>query len=246
MNIKLGLIGYPLSHSFSKGYFTEKFKKENISHHQYDIYPIEKIEYVENLFQHEQLSGLNVTIPYKETVIPFLDKLDETAKEIGAVNTIKIENGEKIGFNTDCYGFEMSFKPLLKPHHHKALVLGTGGASKAVVYVLKKLGIEFQYVSRTPSSGQWSYKDISIQTLQEYTIIINTTPLGMYPNIETLPPLPYYGIHAGHYLYDLVYNPATTAFLNEGILKGATVKNGLDMLYFQAEKAWDIWDTVKK
>ncbi|MCO5233247.1 MAG: shikimate dehydrogenase [Chitinophagales bacterium] len=245
MTIKLGLIGYPLSHSFSKGYFTEKFKREHILNHEYDIYPLEKIEDVQNLFQDEQLIGLNVTIPYKEAVIPFLDTLDETAREIGAVNTIKISNNKKTGYNTDCYGFEMSFKPLLQTHHRKALVFGTGGASKAVVYVLKKLGIPFQYVSRTPIEGQWSYHDISIRTLQEYTILINTTPLGMYPQINTLPPIPYHGIHAGHYLYDLVYNPEVTLFLKEGINKGATIKNGLDMLYYQAEKAWNIWDSIK-
>lgn len=242
MTTKLGLIGYPLSHSFSKGYFTEKFRKENIPNHVYETYPIERIELVEDLMNNENLSGLNVTIPYKEVVIPFLDELDDTAKEIGAVNTIKIRNGKKIGYNTDCHGFEMSFSPLLQAHHTKALVLGTGGASKAVVYALKKLGISYQYVSRNGGDDKWSYEQISPEILQEYTVIINTSPLGMYPNVNTLPPLPYEAITDKHYLYDLVYNPEVTAFLQKGLDKNATTKNGIDMLYLQAEKAWTIWN----
>ena len=194
MTVKLGLIGYPLSHSFSKGYFTEKFTKENIPNHVYGTYPIEKIELVKDLFQTEHLAGLNVTIPYKEVVIPFLDELDVTAREIGAVNTIKISNGKKIGYNTDCYGFQKSFEPLLKPHHKKALVLGTGGASKAVVYALKKLGIEYQYVSRTANKDRWSYEQITPEILKNFTVIINTSPVGMYPNVEQSPDLPYEAI----------------------------------------------------
>jgi shikimate dehydrogenase len=232
-----------LSHSFSKGYFTKKFIKENISNHVYDTYPIEKIELVEELFQNENLLGLNVTIPYKEVVIPFLDELDDTAKEIGAVNTIKIIDGKKIGYNTDWYGFQKSFETLLKPHNNKALVLGTGGASKAVVYALKQLGIEYQYVSRTASAKNWSYDQITPVVLEEFTVIINTSPVGMYPNTESLPPLPYEAITEGHYLYDLVYNPDVTAFLQKGLDQGAQIKNGIDMLYLQAEKAWDIWNT---
>ncbi|HUH72944.1 MAG TPA: shikimate dehydrogenase [Chitinophagales bacterium] len=243
MTVKLGLIGYPLSHSFSKGYFTEKFTKENIPNHVYDTYPIEKIELVKDLFQTEHLAGLNVTIPYKEVVIPFLDELDVTAREIGAVNTIKISNGKKIGYNTDCYGFQKSFEPLLKPHHKKALVLGTGGASKAVVYALKKLGIEYQYVSRTANKDRWSYEQITPEILKNFTVIINTSPVGMYPNVEQSPDLPYEAITEQHYLYDLVYNPEVTAFLQKGLDKGAQIKNGLDMLHLQAEKAWEIWNT---
>lgn len=246
MNVKLGLIGYPLSHSFSKGYFTEKFKKENIPAHQYETYPIERIELVEDLMNNEGLSGLNVTIPYKEVVIPFLDGLDDTAKEIGAVNTIKIRDGKKIGYNTDCHGFQKSFQPLLKDHHKKALVLGTGGASKAVVYALKQLGIEYKYVSRTATDQNLSYDQVTPELLKDYTVIINTSPVGMYPHVEAYPPLPYEGLSELHYLYDLVYNPEVTAFLQKGLERGATIKNGLDMLYLQAEKAWEIWDTYHK
>lgn len=242
--IKLGLIGYPLSHSFSKGYFTQKFQKENIPNHVYDTYPIEKIELVEQLFNTENLVGLNVTIPYKESVINFLDQLDDTAQQIGAVNTIKIRDGIKTGYNTDCYGFEKSFEPLLKKQHEKALVLGTGGASKAVIYVLNKLGIPYQYVSRTASENHLSYEDIQADMMNEYKIIINTTPLGMHPNVGSLPDLPYEAITSEHYLYDLVYNPEVTAFLQKGIDKNATIKNGLDMLHLQAEGAWKIWDTL--
>lgn len=244
MTIKLGLIGFPLSHSFSKGYFTEKFTKENIPNHVYDTYSIKTIDLVEGLLENNQLSGLNVTIPYKEAVLPYLDELDETASEIGAVNTIKISQGKTKGYNTDCYGFEMSFKPLLKDHHKRALVLGTGGASKAVIYVLKKLGISYQYVSRNIGEHQLSYEQVTAQTLKKYSIIINTTPLGMYPNVDSLPPLPYSALTSEHYLYDLVYNPEVTAFLQKGVEKNATIKNGLDMLHLQAEKAWEIWDTI--
>lgn len=244
MKTKLGLIGYPLSHSFSKGYFTQKFQKENILHHEYETYPIEKIEMVEGLMNHGGLSGLNVTIPYKEVVIPFLDELDATAQEIGAVNTIKISNGKKIGYNTDCHGFQKSFEPQLQAHHKKALVLGTGGASKAVIYALKQLGIQYQYVSRTASNENISYDQVTPELLKEYTVIINTSPVGMYPNIDTFPPLPYEALTKEHYLYDLVYNPEVTSFLQKGLDQGATIKNGLDMLYLQAEKAWEIWDTL--
>lgn len=243
MTVKLGLIGYPLSHSFSKGYFSEKFKKENIPHHQYETYPIEKIELVENLMNNEGLSGLNVTIPYKEVVIPFLNELDDTAQEIGAVNTIKIRNGKKVGYNTDCYGFQKSFEKHLQPHHKKALVLGTGGASKAVIYALKQLGIDYKYVSRTATEQNLSYEQVTPELLKEYTVIINTSPVGMYPNVDTFPPLPYDALTKDHYLYDLVYNPEVTTFLQYGLNAGATIKNGLDMLYLQAEKAWEIWDT---
>ncbi|MCO5249256.1 MAG: shikimate dehydrogenase [Chitinophagales bacterium] len=242
--VKLGLIGYPLGHSFSKGYFAEKFQKEQIEHHRYDTYPIEKIELVKDLLKTENLYGLNVTIPYKEVVIPFLDGLDKTAQEIGAVNTIKIREGKTIGYNTDCYGFEMSFKPLLKNYHKKALVLGTGGASKAVAYTLQNLEIEYRYVSRKPAKNVWTYIDITEDILQEYNIIINTTPLGMHPGIDSKPDLPYHALNEKNYLFDLVYNPAVTAFLQKGLNVDATVKNGLEMLHFQAEKAWEIWNTL--
>lgn len=239
-----GLIGYPLSHSFSKGYFSEKFSKEKITDSNYEIYPIETIQHFEALCQsHPDFIGLNVTIPYKEQVIPFLDALDEEAKSIGAVNTIKFENGKKIGYNSDCYGFERSIKPFLQTHHKEALILGTGGASKAVEYVLKKLGIQFQYVSRAKSERAISYNDLNEEIIQKSTIIINTSPVGMYPNVTAAPPIPYEFIGEKHLLYDLVYNPEETLFLKNGKTKGAQVKNGLEMLYLQAERSWEIWNS---
>ena len=241
---QFGLIGYPLSHSFSKGYFSEKFQKESIFDCQYDIFPLEKIEdFVELCAQHKNIVGLNVTIPYKEKIIPFLDELDDEAKAIGAVNTIKFTNGKMIGYNTDCFGFEMSLKPLLKAHHNSALILGTGGASKAVEYVLKKLGISFQYVSRTKSSTSISYNDVNSFIIQHSTLIINSTPIGMYPNVDIAPNIPYDAITNQHLLYDLIYNPEETQFLTEGKIRGAQTKNGLEMLYLQAERSWEIWNS---
>ena len=239
-----GLIGYPLSHSFSKGYFAEKFAKENIVDCKYDVFPLEKIEdFVELCNDKKNLIGLNVTIPYKEKIIPFLDELDETAANIGAVNTIKFSNGKKIGYNSDAYGFEMSLKPLLKSHHTQALILGTGGASKAVEYVLKKLGIAFQYVSRTKNDKAISYEELNESIIQHSKLIINTTPIGMYPNIDTAPDIPYNVLTEKHLLYDLVYNPEETLFLKKGKEKGAQTKNGLEMLYLQAERSWEIWNS---
>ncbi len=242
---QFGLIGYPLSHSFSKGYFAEKFQKENIVDCQYDVYPLEKIEdFLELYNNHNNLVGLNVTIPYKQAVIPFLDELNEEAKAIGAVNTIKFIDGKKIGYNSDCYGFEISLLPLLKPHHKSALILGTGGASKAVEFVLKKLGIAFQYVSRIKTENNLSYKEINQEIINRSLFIVNCSPLGMYPNINEAPNIPYQFITDKHLLYDLVYNPEETLFLKEGKLRGAQTKNGLEMLYQQAEKSWQIWNTT--
>ena len=239
-----GLIGYPLSHSFSKGYFAEKFAKENIVDCKYDVFPLEKIEdFVELCNDKKNLIGLNVTIPYKEKIIPFLDELDETAANIGAVNTIKFSNGKEIGYNSDAYGFEMSLKPLLKQHHTKALILGTGGASKAVEYVLRKLGISFQYVSRNKNEKAISYEELNEAIIQHSKLIINTTPIGMYPNIDTAPDIPYNVLTEKHLLYDLVYNPEETLFLKKGKEKGAQTKNGLEMLYLQAERSWEIWNS---
>ena len=230
---QFGLIGYPLSHSFSKGYFTEKFLKEGIDDCHYDIFPLESIEdFVDLCEQHKNLAGLNVTIPYKEKIIPFLDELNNEAAAIGAVNTIKFINGKKIGYNSDCYGFEMSLKPLLKPYHTNALILGTGGASKAVEYVLKKLGISFQYVSRNKSANTINYDELDELIIHHSKLIINSTPLGMYPNIENSPDISYDFI---------IYNPEETQFLKEGKQRGAQTKNGLEMLYLQAEKSWEIW-----
>ena len=238
----LGLIGYPLSHSFSKKYFTEKFKKEGVNDFQYELFPLEKIDLLTDLLEkHPNIKGLNVTIPYKELVLPFLKELSPAAEQIGAVNTINIKNGELYGFNTDVYGFEKSLAPLLKSNHQKALILGTGGAAKAVQYVLEKLNIDFKYVSRTPQSNQLTYSNIDKNTLTEYHLIINTTPLGMSPKIDSCPAIAYEHLTDQHLLYDLVYNPPETLFLKKGKDQGATIKNGLEMLVLQAEKSWEIY-----
>jgi len=241
----LGLIGYPLSHSFSKKYFTEKFEKENIKGWQYELFPLKSIEDLPDLLKNNpSMVGLNVTIPYKEAVIPYLNEVDESAA-FGAVNTIKIKGGKLIGFNTDIYGFEESLKPMLQAHHTAALILGTGGAAKAIANVLSRLGIEFKYVSRTPSDGQFSYQDIDENTIKKHTLIVNTTPLGMHPKIDSCPNLPYQSLTSKHILYDLVYNPNVTTFLKYGKKQDTHIKNGLEMLYLQAEKAWAIWNLTK-
>jgi shikimate dehydrogenase len=240
---KYGLIGYPLSHSFSKKYFTEKFERESIQDHEYDLFPIDKITQLPLLLQAEiDLKGLNVTIPYKEQVIPFLDELTEVVKEIQACNCIRILNGKLIGYNTDVIGFEKTLERKLSNHHQRALVLGTGGAAKAVHYVLSKKGIEYLEVSRTKVDGSITYQEIGEQVISSHTLIINTTPLGMYPNIEDAPNLPYHLLSDQHYLYDLVYNPVKTKFLLEGESRGAVIENGADMLVIQAEASWDIWN----
>jgi Shikimate 5-dehydrogenase len=240
---RYGLIGYPLSHSFSQRYFTDKFLKEQVSGCVYENYAIPSIdEFPALIQQHPDLCGLNVTIPYKEKVIPFLTHQSQVVRTIGACNCIKIQNGELTGYNTDVTGFELSFAPHLQPHHKKALVLGTGGAAKAVHYVLNKLGIEFLEVSRTPSTPrQIAYHQVNVA---EYLIIINTSPVGMYPKVHECPPLPYHLLTPKHYLYDLVYNPAKTLFLQKGEERGATIENGKDMLVIQAEESWRIWNDV--
>lgn len=256
-----GLIGYPLSHSFSQKYFTEKFKKENITDCEFRNFPLESINnFPALLAQHPNLQGISITIPHKQNVIKFLKNVDETAKEIGAVNCIRVSDLK--GFNTDIIGFEQSIKPLLKKHHTHALVLGTGGASKAVTYILDKLKIKFRYVSRNKHRSSpnvshkfffdknkdllqkcISYSDINSHCLQKYNLIINTTPVGMYPNINECPDIPYEFINDKHLLYDLIYNPDETLFLKKGKEKGAQTKNGLEMLHIQAEKAWQIWNS---
>lgn len=241
---QLGLIGYPLSHSFSKKYFSDKFQQENIAEDwNYELYPLETIEKLEILLKNTpNLVGLNVTIPYKEQVLPFLDSIDESAKAIGAVNAIVLQDGKLKGYNTDVYGFENSIKPLLLPHHQRALILGTGGASKAVKYGLDRLNIESTYVSRTPAAGQLSYTDLTPDVFKKYQVIVNTSPLGMYPNESICPDIPYAEIANNSLLYDLVYNPSETLFLMQGKARGAILKNGLEMLHLQAEKAWAIWN----
>lgn len=243
-----GLIGYPLSHSFSKKYFAEKFEKEGITDCFYDAFPIPNVQDFLKLFKEKSnLVGLNVTIPYKEQVISFLNELDESAAAVGAVNTIKNQNGKLIGFNTDVYGFEQSILPIIYKKYAetkglKALVLGTGGASKAVVYILKKHSIEPVLVSRTPSENQFTYADLSQEIIEHHQIIVNTTPLGTAPNIKDCPNIPYQYLSNKHLLYDLVYNPEVTTFLQKGLAQKATIKNGFEMLEFQAEKAWEIWN----
>lgn len=237
-----GLIGFPLTHSFSVNYFTDKFQRENISAARYYNYPIQNIGDVLQVFERENLCGINVTIPYKETIIPFLDELDSSASGVGAVNTVVLRDRKKIGYNTDVYGFENSLRPLLREHHNKALILGTGGSSKAVAYVLKKLGIKFQFVSRTQKENTISYRDLKPQTILEYKLIINTTPVGMFPETQDAPDIPYSFITSQHLLFDLIYNPSETEFLKRGKQQGAQIKNGLEMLHLQAEKSWTIWN----
>ena len=242
MNL-FGLTGYPLGHSFSKEYFNNKFETEGREDCYFDLFPLERIDMLPGLLQSQpSLKGLAVTIPYKESVMPYLQNISDEAKAIGAVNCIEFLPSGLKGHNTDIIGFAQSFTPLLQPNHSKALVLGTGGASKAVQYVLKTSGIPFLLVSRTPDQGNISYTDISQALLNEYHIIINSTPLGMSPNEGAAPLLPYHFIGSNHYLYDLVYKPAETKFLQEGKSRGAVIKNGYEMLLLQAEENWKIWN----
>jgi shikimate dehydrogenase len=249
---KYGLIGYPLSHSFSKKFYTEKFINEGIQDVEYDLFPIPSIQDFSVLLdQQPKLQGVNVTIPYKIEVMRFLDEIRPEAASIGAVNCIKIrrEGDSKpklIGYNTDVFGFTQSLQPLLQPGQTSALVLGNGGAAKAVCYGLNQLGIEWKLVSRTPNphdSHQLSYEELNQEVLNEHLIIINTTPLGTFPEIAERPPIPYEFVHAKHLLYDLIYNPSETAFLQEGQKRGARIKNGYEMLVLQAEKNWEIWQS---
>lgn len=242
-----GLIGYPLGHSFSKKYFTEKFENEGISDCQFELFPIEKIEALPKLLnENPNLEGFNVTIPYKEKVLTFLNELDITAEKIRAVNCVKISRRDNKlslkGFNTDAYGFEMAVKPLLNENHKKALLLGTGGASKAVKFILERLGLECVYVSRTKKDGIIGYSDVNNEVLNAYQVIVNCSPIGMAPNTELAPNIPYAFINKEHVLYDLVYNPLDTKFLKLGKAQGAVIENGLSMLHGQAEKAWEIWN----
>ena len=248
---QFGLIGYPLSHSFSQKFFTEKFLQENIVNAKYDNFPIASIESFAGLWkENPNLEGLNVTIPYKKEVIPFLQHSSAVVQEIHACNCIRKFNNELYGYNTDVIGFEKSLLPFLQPHHTHALILGTGGASAAVQWVLQKLNIQFQLVSRntntieanTEMKASLSYDQLAASVIESHTLIINTSPLGMYPNTNEAPPIAYEGITAQHHLYDLVYNPIETLFMKNGLAKGATVQNGLAMLHIQAEESWAIWN----
>lgn len=242
-----GLIGYPLKHSFSKDYFNDKFEAEQIDA-EYVNFEIPSIrDFKAVLSEHPNLKGLNVTIPYKEQVIPYLDRLSENAQLIGAVNVIRIErNKGKIkrltGFNSDIIGFKHSLEPLLQPHHHKALVLGTGGAAKAIYYGLKQLGIEPTYVAREKQSDTvLTYSELNAYDMAAQTVIVNCTPVGMWPHVDECPKIPYEHLTDKHLLYDLLYNPNETLFMKNGAERGATVKNGLEMLLLQAFASWEFW-----
>lgn len=241
---QFGLIGRNISYSFSKKYFTDKFEHNFFDNCNYTNYDIESIREFPKLIENTKgIVGLNVTIPYKETILPYLDKISKKAKKIGAVNCITVSKKKKLkGYNTDFYGFKKSLKPLLKKHHTKALILGTGGASKAVAFALKMLKIEYDFVSRNPNEYEFSYEELNADIFSEYTIIINTTPVGTFPNVEDCPAIDYSLFTSNHIAYDLIYNPEKTAFLKKAKANGATIKNGYDMLVFQAEKGWEIWN----
>ncbi|HMV09763.1 MAG TPA: shikimate dehydrogenase [Cyclobacteriaceae bacterium] len=241
-----GLIGATVSHSFSKSYFDEKFFREGLRDYHYELFPLTKIQDIEKLLkENKSLSGLNVTLPYKEQVIKYLNEIDPKAKEIGAVNVIKIEKGKLKGYNTDSDAFfETIEKWLPKDKNFKALILGSGGSSKAVQQALSKLGISFKVVSRDKASGDYAYEEINANAneIEASNLIVNTTPLGMHPNESAMPPLSTEHITRDHYVYDLIYNPARTQFLQKAEIRGATIKNGLEMLHVQAEKSWTIWN----
>ena len=242
--LKFGLVGRDISYSFSRGYFADKFKSENLPY-TYVNFDLKSIDELDDIIKNTpDLKGLNVTIPYKEEVMPILDNLNKRAKKIGAVNTIRITRYQKlIGYNTDFYGFKNSLKPHLKKCHKTALILGTGGASKAIAYALKKLKIDYDYVSRSEKEGvKFLYSDLTDEIISSYHIIINCTPIGTFPNVNECPDIPYEAITDKHILYDLIYNPEQTKFLSCGDMKGATTINGLEMLRLQAEKSWEIWN----
>lgn len=241
-----GLIGYPLTHSFSKKYFTEKFEKEGLDDCRYELFPIESITELPGLIsQHPELEGLNITIPYKKQVLPYLNHTAFIPAGLEACNCILFSEGQLIGYNTDVVGFRESLRPVLRPDQQSALVLGNGGATAAVIFSLQQLGISYHIVSRALQPGSdFTYQDLDQSIIQSHPIIINTTPVGMYPNEEYCPDIPYESINERHLLFDLVYNPAQTLFLRKGAERGATIKNGEDMLLLQAEESWKIWNSI--
>jgi len=240
---QFGLVGKNISYSFSRVYFSKKFEKLGLTDHTYSNFDLKEISELKNVLSQHDIKGLNVTIPYKETIIPFLDDLDDDAKTIGAVNTIKCTKDGLKGYNTDAYGFKKSLEPLLGPEHKNALVLGTGGASKAIVFVLRQLGLTYQYVSRNPLEHQLGYAQLDDSVCKEFQLVINCSPVGTYPNVAEKPKIPYDFLNEGHILFDLIYNPPETTFLKEGRQRGAMIQNGLPMLEFQAEEAWKIWNS---
>ncbi len=240
---RFGLLGYPLSHSFSQKYFTEKFARLGLTDHLYENFSLPSIDALAGILQsREDLCGFNITIPYKKQVIDFLDDATGVVTSIGACNCVNIREGKLTGHNTDVVGFEQSLLPFLKPYHTKALILGTGGASAAVEYVLRQKGIAVQFVSRNVSADSIAYADLTEEIMQTHLLIVNCTPLGMYPNTEECPDLPYEFLTPKHHLYDLIYNPAETRFLQKGKEYGATTQNGAEMLVLQAEESWRIWN----
>ncbi len=240
---RYGLIGYPLTHSFSQKYFTEKFSALGITDCVYENYSLKEIGELTNILQtNTDICGLNITIPHKRNVLSFITEATELVTEIGACNCIHFKNGKRIGYNTDVFGFTESLRPFLKDFHRGALILGTGGASSAVAYALKTLGIANQYVSRNASPTSISYSKLTESVLANHSLIINTTPLGMFPKIEECPPIPYHLLGPQHHLFDLVYNPSETTFLRIGKAQGASIQNGAEMLVLQAEESWRIWN----
>lgn len=237
-----GLIGNPVAHSFSEKYFSEKFEKEEINA-EYKLFKLEDLTEFQDLLKKEKnLKGLNVTSPFKEKIFPFLDEIEEQAQNIGAVNTIKFEDGRRIGYNTDSFGFLKSLFPIIEKQYTDALILGTGGAAKAIAQALKSMGIDYQMVSRTPAENQIAYTDLTAEIIKENLLIVNCTPLGTYPNVEESPNIPYEGLTKKHLLYDLTYNPVVTQFLAQGQMRECKVFNGQKMLEFQAERSWEIWN----
>jgi len=241
---QFGLVGKNISYSFSKNYFTERFQKNNATDCSYENFDIQDINEFPKIIQNNpDLLGLNVTIPYKEVVIHFLDELSEKASKMGAVNVIKIDKeGKLIGYNSDYYGFKKALEPLLQPHHKRALILGTGGASKAVAFALEELGIGYTFVSRKALGNTIDYNQLDAAIFNKYHIVINSTPLGTSPNVDVFPTVPYHYFTEKHIAFDLIYNPAETQFLKKAKANGAITKNGMEMLVFQAEKAWEIWN----
>ena len=236
-----GLIGHPVSHSFSKSFFDKKFEQENLNDCRYELMDLESIDEILSLKNNSQLCGLNVTIPYKQAIIPFLDTISEEAKSVGAVNTINIKSGKWHGYNTDVIGFQKSLIHLLNPSIKKALILGSGGASLAVKYVLDKLYISSSFVSRDSKLTEYNYEDITKSVLNEHQLIINTTPVGMFPVVNKMPKISVHLLNRNHLVYDLIYNPEETLLLKNAASVGCSAKNGLEMLHIQAKESWKIW-----
>lgn len=238
-----GILGYPLTHSFSQGYFQEKFAKEGIDDAEFKLFSFPDIRSVADMLSSEKtLEGFCITIPHKKNILSFLDERSEVVQAMGACNCVRVKDGRLIGYNTDVAGFEQSFIELLQPHHQQALILGTGGAAAAVEYILNKRGIGYRFVSRTKSDTNFTYEELTAEVMEVYSVIINCTPLGTFPAVETCPDIPYALLTSRHYLYDLVYNPPLTQFLAKGQAQGAAIKNGHDMLLIQAEENWKIWN----